>query len=203
MIRGIIFDMDGTILILPINYERLRSRLRALFGTQDSFNPIFTTVARLTEGNKELYRRSLAIIDEEELNAVGKLTIVEEAQDVLQRLKERYPLVLVTLQGKTPAYRCLNAAGLNPLFQTVFTREDSLDRFNQIQLAVSIMKIHPRNVLVVGDRLNDVICANKVGCKAVLIRKDSYNEIGEQAISIDRLSKIDFALDHFNKSDES
>ena len=37
MIKGIIFDMDGTLIRLPINYEKIFKKLKILFDTNDEF----------------------------------------------------------------------------------------------------------------------------------------------------------------------
>jgi len=202
MIEALVIDMDGTLLQLPIDYPRLKQRLREYLRTEVDFNPLFKTVASLTSANPEAFRRSLQIIDDEELLAVEKLRVFDHARQVLEALRTKdYPLCLMTLQGRRPAQESLRRAGLTEFFSAIVTREDSIDRHEQIKMCVEILRKKPPTVLVVGDRLNDVLSANRLGCKAVLIRQDTFTELGEDIISIKSLADLSVAFRYFDNRD--
>ncbi len=202
MIEALILDMDGTLLYLPINYDRLKKRLQELLGTNSEFNPLFKTIATITAGDHLAYRRSLEIVDDEELRAVDGIKVSDYCLPTLEKCRSRnYPLCLVTLQGKRPAYESLRRAGITDFFQVILTREDNIDRYEQIRACVDFLKKPSSKVLVVGDRLNDILCANRTGCRSVLIRQDSYLELGDDIVSIERLSDLPLAIEHFDRMD--
>ena len=51
----------------------------------------------------------------------------------------------------------------------MITREDSLDRADQIRLALNRLGAKPAKTLFTGDRLNDVICGRKAGVDVALV----------------------------------
>ena len=59
MINGIIFDLDGTLIRLPIRYEVIFEKLQNLFDTQDEFKPLIPTI--LEKANNEISRLNLVI----------------------------------------------------------------------------------------------------------------------------------------------
>jgi len=63
-------------------------------------------------------------------------------------------------------------------FHKVLTREDSLDRGEQLEMALSGLAVPKERAVFVGDRLNDLNSAKRVGVKFVFIRS---REDGTQA----------------------
>ena len=43
-IKLVIFDLDGTLIRLPIRYEVIFEKLQNLFDTQDEFKPLIPTI---------------------------------------------------------------------------------------------------------------------------------------------------------------
>lgn len=46
MIKGVIFDLDGTLIKLPINYNKIFEKLNDLFKTNDEFKPLIPTILK-------------------------------------------------------------------------------------------------------------------------------------------------------------
>jgi len=203
MIEALILDMDGTLLHLPVDYVRLKQRLREFLGTGAEFNPLFKTIATLTSGDQAKYRGCLQIIDEEELKAIDGMRLSDDSRAILQTFRSRsYPLCLVTLQGRRPAHECLRRADIKDFFQVVLTRDDNIERYEQIKTCVEFLKKSPANVLVIGDRLNDVLSAQRIGCRSVLIRRDAYLELGDDVVAIEKLGDLPLAIHHFDNKPE-
>ena len=51
MIKAIIFDMDGTLIRLPINYEKIFKKLKILFDTNDEFKPLIPSIISKSNGD--------------------------------------------------------------------------------------------------------------------------------------------------------
>ncbi len=177
MVKGIIFDMDGVLVALHLDMDILQERLKEVFEARIEAQQILSTCEKLLVEDHERYKKALSALDNVELDAIDEtLEIFPETKSVLERLREDYELVLVTLQGKIPAYKVLDILGVRNFFKAIFTREDSFSRQEQIQMAAESLNFPCDEILVVGDRRNDIRCARNVGCKALIIKRP-YKEI--------------------------
>jgi HAD superfamily hydrolase (TIGR01549 family) len=163
-IEAAIFDLDGTLVNLPINYETLYTEFRKIIGTRN-IEPITNTVAALNETLRGKVFETWATA---EANILPKMTIRKEGRKLYQQY-EKIPRALITMQGKKTVEKILNIAHLS--FQVMITREDSLDRARQIRLAVEKLRLKPENVIVIGDRETDKTAAEKVGCKFRMVKQ--------------------------------
>ena len=158
MIEAAIFDLDGTLVNLPINYEALYEKFKKIIGTKN-IEPVTRTVAAL---NPAIRDRVFEAWTAAELAALPNATVVEEGMRLYQQYYDS-PKALVTMQGKKTVRQFLDTSKLS--FQAIVTREDSLDRTTQIKLAVKKLGARPENVIVIGDRETDRSAAENVGCK--------------------------------------
>jgi len=162
-IRGIIFDLDGTLVHLPIKWQRIVEQIEGLLGVKigsllDLYVELWGT---------ESYESVSHIVEEFEMAALDKLEILDDSPQLLRRLSVKYNLGIVTFQSRTVARKVIEKIGINGLVMA--TRNDSPTRIGQISRVVSASSLSFKDFLVVGDRLNDVYSALKVGCKAVLV----------------------------------
>jgi HAD superfamily hydrolase (TIGR01549 family) len=157
-IRGVIFDLDGTLVSLPIEYSELYAKFRQIMGVQ-AVEPLTKTVAAL---NDALRKKVFETWTRAEFEILPRVTIIKEGMKLYEQYSEA-PKALVTMQGKDTTRRILHTLTLT--FWTVITREDSLDRTAQIALALEKLRLKPENVLVIGDRETDKTAAEKNGCK--------------------------------------
>jgi phosphoglycolate phosphatase-like HAD superfamily hydrolase len=61
----------------------------------------------------------------------------------------------------------LEKTGLS--FDYIVTRENSLNRGEQIRIIIEEFRVNPKEVLVVGDRESDKEAAEKAGCMFIFI----------------------------------
>ena len=54
MIKGIIFDLDGTLVRLPIKYDEVYKKLQNLFDTNDEFKPLIPTIIKKSKNNPKI-----------------------------------------------------------------------------------------------------------------------------------------------------
>jgi len=139
-------------------------------------------------------------LDELELEAIDQtMEIFPETKSVLEMLRKNYELVLVTLQGKIPAYKVLDLLGVRDFFKAIFTREDSFSRQEQIKLAVDYLNLQSDEILMIGDRRNDVHCARNIGCKALIIKRP-YKEMQDMTV-ISSLEDIPKEIENINREE--
>jgi HAD superfamily hydrolase (TIGR01549 family) len=162
-IKAIIFDLDGTLVSLPIDYPALYAAFQKIMKIKN-IEPLTKTVTAL---NDDLRRKVFETWTRAELAILPKVTIVKEGMELYQQYS-RIPRALVTMQGKETVERILRT--LNLSFQAVMTREDSLDRTAQIMLTLKKLRLEPKNVVVIGDRESDKFAAKKIGCKFKMVK---------------------------------
>lgn len=165
MIDGVIFDLEGTLVKLPIDYETLYEEIKRELNISRA-KPLTQTVKMLNDKSQnkvyELWTRA-------ELKALPNVNANEEGIKIY-KMRSNKPVALVTMQGKTVVRKILDQFHLS--FDVIVTREDEIDRAQQIRKAIDEMgSLEPANVLVVGDRDSDEAAAKKVGCRFVRVKK--------------------------------
>jgi phosphoglycolate phosphatase-like HAD superfamily hydrolase len=162
-IKAVIFDLDGTLVNLPINYEALYEKFRNIIGIQN-IEPVTETVAAL---NATLRGKVFEVWTAAEFAVLPKMTPVPEGLRLYQQYEDRV-CGLVTMQSKKTVERILRT--LNLSFHAIVTREDSLDRTVQIRMAIKKLRLKPESVIVIGDRETDKTAAANVGCKFKMVK---------------------------------
>jgi len=167
-VKHIIFDLDGTLVKIPVPWGRVYARLSALLGYK--VTSIVALYAKIWRSNE--YDVVSRIVEEYELSAIDDIEVLDNSPEIIKRLSEKYILSLVTLQSTKVMDKILNKLGISDFFRAKVSRDISPIRYEQILKAVNITNIPTRNTLVVGDLLNDVESAIKAGCSAVLIARE-------------------------------
>jgi phosphoglycolate phosphatase len=162
VIAAVVFDLDGTLVRLPIDYETLFKEFKLIMRVNE-VRPIVETVLRADEKTRALV---FATWDKAEMAVAGKITVNEEGIKTYREFSTK-PKALVTLQGKAVVQAILQKFGVR--FDVV-TREDALFRIVQLTNAVTLLKSEPRNVLFVGNTDGDAAAAEKIGCQFLRVK---------------------------------
>ncbi len=162
----VVFDLDGTLIELPIDYQSLKNKLTDEIKIE--FQNIFPTVRTLDVKSK---RQAFAIIDQYEYEAMKKMKTREGSIEIINKLKAKGIVVsIVTMQGPV-AKEIVKAMKLDGSIDSIVTREDSLDRKEQISMILKKHAIMAKDSIVIGDKEADYIAASALGCKGFLVRK--------------------------------
>ena len=189
-----IFDLDGTLISLPVAWERVRAEFKGLTGTDLEFNPFFLDFQVVTSKNPELRRPMLDVIDRYEGLAVDAAGLKEGAREALSSLSSRTKLSLVTMQGPRAASRIMERLDIGRFFEGRYlTREDSLDRVAQLGMALERLGSPKDETVFVGDRRNDLRAAREVGLRFVMIRSQADEPPADEIFRTVR----DFASSHW------
>ena len=196
MIELVIFDLDGTLIKLPVRYDFLRNELRDNFNIQgESF--LIPMILEKTQDNNKVKREAFELICKEECNSIDGLGIHEGAIEVIKEIHSKNKkIALVTLQCERAANQILDIMGIKDLFLNIFTRDDYTDRYEQIINTMKKFDSTADKTLMIGDRINDFDSAEKAGCKSIIIRRgnqegdDKMNWVKDNLQLKDELSKI-------------
>lgn len=173
--KSVVFDLDGTLIWLPVEWDKVRAELRKLTGTSLQFNPFFLDLQTIVAKDALLLGPMLRIIDEYEAKAVPGARLEDGAMDVLSALSRKARLSLVTMQGRACCDQILERLGIGSFFASRFTREDSMDRTAQLKMALASISANEAEAYFVGDRINDLKAAQAAGVRFVMIRKRPDN----------------------------
>lgn len=164
MTEAVVFDLDGTLVDLPINYEKLFEEFGRIMRTEN-VQPVTKTVARLDERTK---KEVFEAWERAELAVLKNATIKTEGMALYRQFSPK-PKALVTMQGKQALKGILEPLGLS--FKFVITREENLDRTRQLRIAVEKLGAEPRNVLFIGNTEGDALAAREVKCQFMRVGK--------------------------------
>ncbi len=167
-----IFDLDGTLFSIPVDWSKVREEVGKVVGSAVGELPLFLKVEQSVSVRPSLREPLFALLDSHELKALPSATLMDGASDLLLHLSKEAALGMVTMQGSAACDRLLGKYRLGEFFDTIVTREDSLDRTAQLRFALKTLGSSPSETLFVGDRLNDVQCGKKAGMRTALLRRD-------------------------------
>ena len=168
-IDAVVFDLDGTLFHLPVDWKAVRHDLEASRGSGFGDAPIFVKLGELSRSEPEALPGLFAVIDSHEVKAAEDASPMAGSLALLSGARSRHPLALVTMQGRKATARVLARFGLSDFFAAVLTREDSLSRAAQILSACRTLGALPQRTLFVGDKRSDLEDGRAAGAKVALV----------------------------------
>ncbi|MEM2221136.1 MAG: HAD hydrolase-like protein [Ignisphaera sp.] len=170
-IEAVIFDVDGTLVILPIDWDRIASEVRRV--SNGSVKTFLGFIARYHETEKFWYIHRL--LEEEELRAVENMKILDNAPSYIASLCNVKKVGFVTMQSRKAAEEILRRVGLTKCADVLVAREDAPTRAVQLSIALNRLNVEPSAALFIGDKIGDAIAAIVNNTNAIIIMRGSVN----------------------------
>jgi HAD superfamily hydrolase (TIGR01509 family) len=160
-IRGVLFDMDGTLVSVPYDWPRIKLEL----GSGDG--PILSYLEGIDEPARSLKR---AVLERHEANATSQAVLKRGTNALLRHLKRRdVRTALITNNSRTNTERLLKRFRLR--FDLVMTRESGLWKPSGAPLTAAMERLGlARDICcAVGDSHFDVAAAKDAGLSLIYV----------------------------------
>jgi len=165
LIEAVIFDLDGTLIQLPIDYEKLFQEFSRIMRTPD----IHPLQQKIPELNGKTKKKIFEVWNKVELEVLANVSRKREGISIYKRFLEK-PKALVTMQGKALVKGVLGRLGLS--FDFVVTRECSINRVEQLEIVAERFAVSFKNILFVGNIDDDFLAAKEVGCQFLRVKDE-------------------------------
>ncbi|QQR65732.1 MAG: HAD family hydrolase [Candidatus Brocadia sp.] len=192
MLRGIIFDMDGTLTKPNVDFAALEREIGAKVGF---------IIDYAERSSPEERKRALDILERYEAQAAMESELNEGVVDMLEYVsKKQLKKALLTRNSRKSVETVLRKHSLH--FEFIVSREDTKPKPapDPIFLLSKKMNIHTDHLLMVGDYKYDIICGKAAGTKTVLLRYKEYIETEVVPdFEINSIREIIDVISHFER----
>lgn len=169
--RCFVFDLDGTLFSIPVDWTSVRKEVERISGQRLDRRPLFVQIRDTIARRPDLRAPLFSSIDSFEMKAAAAAKPMAGAIDLIATLSEGSRLALVTMQGSPICRELMRRFGLEKYFGAFVTRENSLDRGEQILMAIRAVNSSPQITLFIGDMANDVTSARRVRIDVAIMGK--------------------------------
>ncbi|BBO16792.1 phosphoglycolate phosphatase, HAD superfamily [Candidatus Brocadia pituitae] len=192
MLRGIIFDMDGTLTKPNVDFAAIEREIGAKVGF------IIDYAERSTPEER---KRALDILERYEAQAAMESELNEGVVEMLEFVsKKQLKKALLTRNSRKSVETVLRKHKIH--FEFIVSREDTKPKPapDPIFLLSKKMNIHTDHLLMVGDYKYDILCGKAAGTKTVLLRYKEYIETEVTPdFEINSIREIIDLIIHFEK----
>jgi phosphoglycolate phosphatase len=161
-IRGVVYDLDGTLVDSGLDFPAIRREMALPEGV-----PILEALAEFSPG--ERLDDCLRVLARHEHEAAERATIMPGAAELIRQLAARnIPQAIFTRNSRRCSTRMLERVGLE--FAWVLCREDGPPKPHPAGLLrlCGLWNVSPSDVLFVGDYLHDINAGRAAGVRTVL-----------------------------------
>jgi len=162
--RGLwlIFDFDGTLAWLMVDWRSVRAKIEALYGPLRG-RPLFSWLQERGKRGLEV-EGALELIKKAELGSLDRLVFDYELVNLLKELKARGArMALVSMQDDEVLAKALRLMGAEGLFDTVIGRRTAPFRASQLLSVLNRWGISPEQAIFISDSPHDVEIGLEIG----------------------------------------
>ncbi len=174
-LRGMIFDLDGTLVDSSLDFDAIRRDMGLPVGM-----PILETLDQIPAGSEK--NRMLEVLRQHELTGAARATLFDGVHEFLEWLDRRgICRAVLTRNSRESTQIVLARLGLR--FELTLTREDAPPKPDPTGLLTicEAWKIEPAGVLFCGDYLFDLEAGSRAGTRTMLFAPRELPEFARRA----------------------
>lgn len=171
----LVIDVDGTIIPILIDFEKLRSRIREIMGLDHPLKPLAESLFYL-QIDEELKRKAWDLIEHEELESINKLNLEDVAENIISIkniVRNQLEVLLVTMRSMKSMEQLLTKLGIEELLGKIITRDKNPTRV--LQLKYIKEQYGNAKIIFIGDTIHDEEAARELEIE--FIRVNNYRNL--------------------------
>lgn len=197
MIKGVVFDFDGTLTELTLDFEHLRTEIekvaRQYVGDEDIksqegqyvIEMIYWVEGRIGEQADSFRREAFVRLRELEMEASSGKDVYPYTRDVLRRLREKGMQIGVITRSHVDVLT-LVFQDIKSYVDTIVTRDEVREvkpHPNHGTEVLRLLGVAPEEAILVGDHPTDVLAGKAVGMKTAGVlsgrtTREAFEKIG-------------------------
>lgn len=161
-LKLVIFDMDGTLLVTPLDFDRIRTEIGLPEGV-----PILEAMDGLTDAERA---RANRVIDRHEAEAADESQLMPGAEDLLAWLRSRgIKVAVLTRNSRASVERAVRRHNL--VFDAAVAREDNKPKPSPagVHCLMDRCGAGPAETIIVGDFRFDVEAGRSAGVRTIAL----------------------------------
>jgi phosphoglycolate phosphatase-like HAD superfamily hydrolase len=173
--RTTIFDLDATLVHLPVNWYQVRAKLANL-GLLLRWESINRAMTRLWTSDTTNYYKLSAVLEEEELKALEKLesSSLLVPRSYIDKLAKHSRICVATKQSAKVAREVLKKLGIYSYIDAIVGRDSGVGPIKMELYKKCIETAKPSETLVLDDNSEYVVEAYREGFIPMLVSDNSY-----------------------------
>lgn len=163
-IKGLVFDFDGTIFDLVVDWQALNQKMQQTFGVG--------SLARLDEAAPDKRQQVVDTIGAAEQEGVKRGQPKPDAREVLTALSKEYKIAIVSRNNRGTIKAGLAKMGFTRELPIVAREDVKIPKPHPdaIKRALKHLGLAPDQAVAIGDTYHDVEAAHAAGLKAVVVK---------------------------------
>lgn len=181
-------DIDGTLIPILVDFEKLRREVRTILGINHSLKPLGESLASL-EISRDLKTKAWELIEKAEEVSVEYLNpdeLVDNVRFVEHLRSLGVEVFFVTMRSSRTARKVLNKLKLHIEEPGLVTRD--LSPYRKEQLKHIIERAKGKKVVFIGDTVYDKEAAKDLGIPFILV--SNYKELPRVLSEIVKLCEV-------------
>lgn len=167
----VVFDLDGTIVKLKVDWEGLREELSKKFDAD--FNSIIREIEKLSDKKK---KEAFEIVQSYEMENIEDAEPIEESISLIRDIKEYVKLAIFSTNTRRAIETVLSKLDLLYRFEMIVSMEDvkrlKPDPEGLIKI-INGLNVGREEVIYIGDKEIDLEMGRSIGVKTRLIKATS------------------------------
>jgi HAD superfamily hydrolase (TIGR01509 family) len=182
----VIFDLDGVLVDLKVNWEALKNDLKKYFsknyGVVAELNPMDNKLDEILKKLDESARRdAYKIIESHELEKIENLEPIKKAIQLAKKFKkDGKKLAIFSLNTKKTVERSIELIGLKGYFDFIVAKEDVLKHKPNpegLEKIVKASNLDKKDIVFIGDNQKDIETGKMAHINTILISDSEFNSL--------------------------